>query len=149
MRQGATTDNRIVINLYFTCQLCYIAKNDMVIQYTIMCHMAVGHNEAAVTYFRESFRGCPPVHRSTFTNDCIVTYDRQCIFTLKFQILWNTCNGGMRKNGAVLSDTGTKQYGCLRHHACTITYFCIAVDVGKWFYNHIISKPGFRMYKSH
>src|SRR6187399_1341992 len=108
--------------------LCVIAHDTVIAYNTIMCNMAVCHDQAIVAHFC-----CPPVFAATvyrykLTDGCIVTDLYCCMFAFVFKILRDGCYNSPRENAAVLSYSCTFHNGYVAAYPGAFTYFYILVN---------------------
>ena len=50
VHEGATTDNGPISYLDLSGQLCRVGHDDMVAHNAVVCHMAIGHDQAVVAH---------------------------------------------------------------------------------------------------
>src|SRR5690554_16039 len=134
MNKSSATKYCIIVDFYFTCQLSAITKYYIIIKNTVVSNMAVSHNQTVFPDFCKSFGCSSPVNSCTFTYCSIITYFSNCLFTLKFKILWYPGNCGMREYCTILTDTGTVEHGCISHNSCSVANFCILIYECKGLY---------------
>ena len=133
MDHGSTTQNGVIVNFHFTGKLTGITHDHIISDDTIVCYMAISHQQTITTYNGFPFRGSTPVNSYEFTQGGIIADNSQRILTLEFQILRHGTNDCSGENGTVFSDTYTFEDGYIGTDTGTFTDDHIFINCYKRF----------------
>src|SRR3989344_1901160 len=120
-------DDRIIFYNDMPGQHCAIGHHHFIPNFTVMRHVAIGHNQAVITYSDRGIFLTRRVNCDKFPNFTSLTDGDKRFLSPILQIL---CFG---------SDTGTRPYDC------TITYGSISINIGVGL-NHYMILEGHRAF---
>ena len=136
MDQRSTTQDSIVIYLYFASYLGSITQNHMISELTVMSNMRISHKQAVATYDGLTTRGGSTIDCSTLANSRMITDDRYTIFSCKLEILRNPPNNCSRMNMAVHTDARATLDYRMALDDRPFSYLSILFDHSKGMYDH-------------
>ena len=117
----------------------------MVVQNTVVRHMAIGHNQIVVTHHGLAFRRRTAMDGAALAHHVAVADDRPCDFAFELQILRDGAYHGRRKDMTILADLGIAANGGIGVYTRSVAYLHILVDEHKRTDLYILADLGCRM----
>ena len=128
MHQYGSTEYSIVVYLDLSSELCRIPQDDVILQYAVVCHMRVSHDETVTTYLRGASGGCTSIDGNKFTDSRAITDDCCRLFATELQVLRYTRYDGIGMYVAVVSDASTATYHTALVEDAAIAYDGVCFD---------------------
>jgi hypothetical protein len=117
----------------------------MVVEDTVVCDMAVRHDQIVVTDEGLSFGGGAAMDGTTLAHYISVANNGPGLFSVEFEILGNRTYHGGRKDMAVFANLGETTDGGIGINDGAIAYFYVAIDEYERTDLHIIADFGIGM----
>lgn len=145
VNQRTASDDGEIIYFHFACQLSRIGHDDIIMQDTVMCYMAVSHNEVVIAYDGLTFAERSAVNGNELTEDTVVSDNRPCHFVMEFQILRDSTDHCRREYMAVLTHLGILADSSTGVNDTAVTYLYVAIDKHERTDLHILAYLGLGM----
>ena len=145
MDKRTTTEDSIVIDLYFASQLGSITEDDMVTKDTVMSDMRVSHQEAITPNNRLATRSRTTIDCHAFTYHRMITDNSDAILTNELEVLGDPRDDCPRVNVAVLTQTSSTLDDGMALDDTTFPDLGILFDDGEGMDDNTFTQLSFRM----
>lgn len=126
MHERSSADDGVVIHNDLARQLRGVGHNDIIMQDTVVRHVAVSHNEVVVANDGFSLARRSAMDCDELTEDTVVADDSVCLLAAELEILRYAADHGVRKDMTIIPDDH------------------IVIDIGKGINSDILAYLRFR-----
>src|SRR5262249_37559891 len=111
-----SANDGVIFNNDMSCQINGISHNDPITNFTIMCNMAVRHDQTIISKANNGIFLARRVDRYVFADFTVFPNDNKCLFTTKFKIL------------SLCTDTSPRPNSCASTNGSIAVYVSMGLD---------------------